>query len=372
MSRLFICIVLIINTLSAYAQVTNTATLDTTDLAIKGKVTISGYIDAYYGYDFSNPISGNRPYSVSMNRHNEFTINLAFADIKYSSERFRARFVPAFGTYMNANYTNEPGTLKNILEGYIGIKLAKNREIWLDAGVLGSPYTNESAISKDHLVYTRSFAPEYVPYYLSGLKLTIPLSAKVNGYFYLLNGWQVIQDNNRGKSLGTQIEWRPTDKLLINWNTYIGDERSELNPLFRTRFFTDIYTIYNPNGKFSGTACFYVGWQEKALANTESRLTHRWWQANIIGRYRFAPKASISGRLEYFSDPEQVQIVPITQERGFSTYSASLGINIQPIENVMIRFESRTFFADKRVYFDNLERPSSRGYLAIANLTAFF
>ncbi|NJN00112.1 MAG: outer membrane beta-barrel protein, partial [Phormidesmis sp. RL_2_1] len=53
-------------------------------------------------------------------------------------------------------------------------QLFKNKQIWLDAGVFGSPYTNESAISKDHLMYTRSFAPEYVPYYLAGVKLSVP------------------------------------------------------------------------------------------------------------------------------------------------------------------------------------------------------
>ncbi len=354
---------------TAFAQVTNTAILDTTDLAIKGKVTISGYIDTYYGYDFSNPANSERPYSVSMNRHNEFTVNLAFA---IGIVAVWARFVPAFGTYMNANYASEPGTLKNILEAYIGVKLFKNKEIWLDAGVLGSPYTNESAISKDHLVYTRSFAPEYVPYYLSGLKLTLPLSPKVSGYLYFVNGWQVIQDNNHGKSLGTQIEWRPTDKLLINWNTYLGDERSAQNPNYRTRLFTDIYAIYNHKGKFSGTACFYIGSQERVLPNTESRVSHNWWTANIIGRYRFTPKVSLSGRFEYFNDPNQVLITPITQERSFSTYSASLGLNIDLLENIMLRFESRSFFARQRVYLDNLGRNSDQSQMLIANLTAFF
>jgi hypothetical protein len=372
MQRILIIGLMLAASFTAFAQVTNTAILDTTDLAIKGKVTISGYIDTYYGYDFSNPANSERPYSVSMNRHNEFTVNLAFADIKYSANNFRARFVPAFGTYMNANYASEPGTLKNILEAYIGVKLFKNKEIWLDAGVLGSPYTNESAISKDHLVYTRSFAPEYVPYYLSGLKLTLPLSPKVSGYLYFVNGWQVIQDNNHGKSLGTQIEWRPTDKLLINWNTYLGDERSAQNPNYRTRLFTDIYAIYNHKGKFSGTACFYIGSQERVLPNTESRVSHNWWTANIIGRYRFTPKVSLSGRFEYFNDPNQVLITPITQERSFSTYSASLGLNIDLLENIMLRFESRSFFARQRVYLDNLGRNSDQSQMLIANLTAFF
>lgn len=87
-----------------------------------------------------------------MARHNELNINLAYISVKHSSPRIRAKFVPCFGSYINANYALEQGTLRNVVEGNIGIKLFKNREIWLDVGVLGSPYTNESAISKDHLI----------------------------------------------------------------------------------------------------------------------------------------------------------------------------------------------------------------------------
>lgn len=155
-----------------YSQVINTATLDTTDFNFEGKVRVEGYLDVYWGYDFTKPADGNRPYFVSMSRHNEITVNLAYIDVKYSSSRLRARFVPGFGSYINANYATEPGTLKNIVEASAGVRMFKDKNIWIDGGVLGSPYTNESAISKDHLAYTRSFAPEYVPYYLSGVKLS--------------------------------------------------------------------------------------------------------------------------------------------------------------------------------------------------------
>jgi Putative beta-barrel porin-2, OmpL-like. bbp2 len=156
------------------------------------------------------------------------------------------------------------------------------------------------------------------------------------------------------------------------WNTYLGDERSGQNPNFRTRLFTDVYAIYNPNGKFSGTACFYIGSQEQILPNTESRASHNWWTANIIGRYRVTPKISLAGRLEYFNDPNQIQITPITPEPSFSTYSASLGLNIDLIENIMLRFESRSFFAKQRVYLDNLGRTSDQTQMLVANITAFF
>ncbi|MCU0443869.1 MAG: porin [Microscillaceae bacterium] len=355
-----------------HSQVVNTATLDTNDVKYIGKFRVDGYVDAYYGYDFSNPTSRDKAYFVSSARHNELTINLAYIDVRIAGPRFRARFVPGFGTYMNANYANEPGVLKNIVEGNAGVKLFKDREIWLDVGVLGSPFTNESAISKDHLMYTRSFAPEYVPYYLSGAKLTLPLSKKVNFYFYLLNGWQVIQDNNSQKSLATQVEYRPTNDLLINWNVYVGDERSAARPEFRTRYFSDLYFIYNPQGKFSGTACVYLGNQIAENQLDRSTSNNYWWTANLIGKYKLTNNLALSGRLEYFSDPNNVQITPINPVGAFEAGSASLGLNYQIDNNVFLRWENRTFFSPKNIFQNTDNQAISSNNWMIGSITVAF
>lgn len=339
----------------------------------EGDLTIGGYVDAYYGYDFNEPRNQERAYFVSMARHNEMTVNLAYLSFRYEAANIRAVFTPAVGTYMNANYAAESLTLKNILEGYAGVKLGRN--VWVDAGVFGSPYTNEGPISKDQLMYSRSFAPEYVPYYLSGLRAQIPMGEKWKFTLYLLNGWQLIQDNNTGKSLGTQLEWKPSEKVLINWNTYIGEENSATRPDFRNRYFTDLYTVINPEGKFSATACVYVGVQERK-DTLQNRLENDiWFNANVIGRYRFTEKLSLSGRIEYFDDPKSVQISPVTAAngvQGFTTYSAGLCLNIQAAENALIRFEGRTFWADKNVYLDAKQAPTNQSNLLIAGFTVWF
>ena len=347
------------------AQVTNTATMDTTSFSRKGRVTVEGYIDTYYAYNFNTPPSDDQPYFVSMARHNEVNINLAYIDLKYSSSRLRARFVPGFGTYINANYAAEPGSLKNIVEASAGIKLSEKKNIWIDAGVFGSPYTNESAISKDHLAYTRSFAPEYVPYYLSGVKLTVPLSDKINAYLYLLNGWQQIEDQNKSKSLGTQLEFRATEHLLLNWNTYIGNERSAGDTTIGTRMFTDLYFIYT-KGKLSATGCVYAGLQEQAESSDGV-----WWQANLIGRYNITDELSVTGRIEYFNDPDEVQIVPVTGVKGFESYSSSLGLNYKLAENILLRLEGRTFFSDKYVYVRGEEQVKNSNTIT-SNVTIWF
>lgn len=349
-------------------QVVNTGLMDTTALDYKGKVSVSGYVDTYYGYDFNKPASGDRPYFVSMARHNEFNINLAYADIKYSSSRLRARFVPGFGTYVNSNYANEPGALKNIIEADAGVKLFVDKNIWLDVGVFGSPYTNESYVSKDHLMYTRSLGAENVPYYLSGLKLTLPVNKKLNTYFYLLNGWQQITDQNNGKSLGTQVEYRPNNYILINWDTYMGNEMSTQSPQNRTRYFTDLYFIY-VKGKISATGCIYGGIQDRV--NGTQKSSDSWWHYNLTGKYAFTDKVSLSGRFEYFSDPYSVMVTPITPVTGFSSYSTGLCMNLQVASNVVARFEGRTFFSKQNV-FERDNTYVSNSNLLISNLTIWF
>lgn len=352
---------------AAQAQLINTATMDTIKTNTIGPVAFGGYVDAYYGYNFSQPANGRNPYFVSSSRHNEVNINLAYLDVRFRTNNLRARLVPGFGTYMNANYSHEPSTLKNIVEGRVGVRILPKHEVWLDVGVLGSPYTNESAISKDHLMYTRSFAPENVPYYLTGAKLTVPLSEKVTTYLYFLNGWQVIQDNNKGKAVGTQVEFRPNDKMLFNWNTYAGNENSNQHPDFQGRYFTDFYWIFKPSKKFDATSCFYIGVQKKTNASNES-----WWQANFIGRYHFTEKISLSGRVEYFSDPGMVFQTPVTGVSSFRAFSTGLCGNLMINSNAMFRVEARQFLSPDNIYYNAENQPVASSALLIGSLTVWF
>lgn len=353
------------------AQVSNPGMVNAFDSLQEGKITVGACVDAYYTYDFSMDAPGDRPYFVSSSRHNEMNINLAYADFKYINKQIRAHFMPGFGTYMQANYSREPSALAYFVEANAGVRLSRKRDIWLDAGVLPSPYTNESPLSKDHLMYTRSLAAEYVPYYLSGIKLSVPLSARFNAYLYLLNGWQQIRDDNASKSFGSQVEYRPGKKWLINWDTYIGNEKSALNPEFRTRYFTDAYVVYNPKGKFSLTTCVYGGLQQKA-DTTGKRGSAGWWQANCIGSWKLSNTVRLSARAEYFEDMASTVVSSIYPGTGFSTFSAGLGINISVGNNALIRLEDRQFISRSKVYRNQQGNPSGTANAVAAGLCVWF
>ncbi len=367
MPRIVVLLCFVLTMEWVHAQVINTATMDTVETTVIGHVGLGGYVDSYYGYNFNKPADGYNPYFVSSARHNELAINLAYVDVRYRSKYMRVRFVPGFGTYMDANYATEPGSLKNMVEANVGVLISEKKKIWLDAGVLGSPYTNESAISKDHLMYTRSFAPEYVPYYITGAKLSVPLSGKVNAYLYLINGWQVIQDNNAGKSVGTQLEYRPNSTMLFNWDTYIGDERSTNHPDYRMRYFSDFYWIYRPGNRWMATSCVYVGLQDREGLSSAS-----WWQANFIARYSFTDVVSVSARLEHFHDPSGVIASPVTGTSSFRTTSYGVCANFQLHKMAMFRLEARQFISQDNVYVDRNSNPTTSSTLLVGSLTAWF
>ncbi|MEZ4805609.1 MAG: outer membrane beta-barrel protein [Bacteroidia bacterium] len=335
------------------------------------KFSIQGGIDLYATYDFLQPKDRNRMYSFSSSRSNELNLNLAYISLKYSDKNLRAKFIPGFGTYTNMNYAQEKGSLKHIIEASIGFKPFKRRNIWIDAGVLPSPYTNESAISFEHEIYSRTFGSEYSPYFVTGLKCEIPFSRNVNGNFYLLNGWQTIQNTNNSLSVGTNLKFDLNSRVSINWNTYVGDERTLNTPTYGLRYLSDLYIKYDSKKKWSWSACYYGGIQLKdSLPDYNSQS--QWWQINSVLRYKFTPKVSLAGRLEYFEDAAFTSIEDNGISKGFSTWSSSVCLNVNIQKNAMFRLEGRYYWSEKPVYLKRNGHSVNSNELILANLSFWF
>jgi hypothetical protein len=332
----------------------------------KGKLTLEGYVDGYFAFDFNQPVPFDRPYFVSHSRHNEFNINLAYISLKYNSGMVRAVVTPGMGTYMNANYSAERITLQHLVEANVGVRLFKNREIWLDLGVLPSPFTYENAISLDQIAYTRSFAAENVPYYQTGARLTLPLSLKTTLYLYYLNGWQVIQDFNSPLSAATQLEVKPNSKWTFDWNTYYGNESSPGAPTNRMRYFTDVYTTYSA-GKWSFSADAYLGWQQRR--ETDGIKAYNWWQANVAAKYAVNDQHAFFVRAEYFSDPNKIMLTPNTGADKFRVFGGTFGYTHSFTDQVALRVEGRYFVSPDHIYERN-HQTTGNDFLMTCGLTA--
>lgn len=312
-----------------------------------GGLTISGYTEAYYAYDMNKPADNNRPsFIYSHNRHNEFNLNLGFIKAGYTAARVRASFALAAGTYMNANYAAEPGVLKNILEANGGIKISKKKNLWIDAGIMPSHIGFESAVSKDCWNLTRSMLADNTPYFEAGAKLSYTTE---DGKWLLsgmaLNGWQRITrvSGNSLMSWGTQIQYKPSDKLLVNYSTFIGTDKPDSARL--SRFFHNIYGIFTISSKCGVIANFDIGTEEK----THGSSRNAWYSPALILRYAITGKWTLAGRLEYYSDKNGV-IIATGTPHGFQTNGYSINIDHAPAKNILVRLEYRSLHSKDQIF----------------------
>jgi hypothetical protein len=317
------------------AQVVNTGFADSTGGIRLGSepLVLGAQLDIYRNWGPSR--SQQIPDLVSSSSLNQWAINLALLDLRYQSEQIRSRLMPAFGTYMERNYL--PGEPR-LLEASLGIKPWKKLDLWIDAGLLGSPFTNENPLSKDQPTYTRSLSAEFVPYYLSGVRIGYTWGPRYSTYVYLVNGWQQAVDRVAGQGLVAQMEIRPSSQWLINLNYFGGREEhaSRLipgnnSPMIGWRSLFDAYALYRPTSKTLLTSSLYQGWQ-----NGDT-----WAQGNIVAEHFLNPFWACNLRAELLDDPAGI-VVPKSGNNGSSLWSGySMGLKYRPSHHFVGRLEFR-------------------------------
>ncbi|WP_375415908.1 porin [uncultured Hymenobacter sp.] len=340
--------------LAAAAQTAPAPTRDS--LALPDPLSYYGFVDAYYGYDFRADNGQERPgFLYSHDRQNEFTVNQALIGVRYDDDRVRGALGLHAGSYVVANYAAEEPVFRHIYEAYAGFRPFE--KAWLDVGIFGSHIGFESAISKDNWTLTRSLMAENSPYYEAGARLTYELGPTPYTYqtgsrltltALVLNGWQNIRETNQAKALGTQIQWRPNAKVLVNSSTFYGNEQPP-GETRRRRYFHDFYLTYAATDRLSLALVFDVGKQQ-----SETRARADTWHAGAaLLRYKLADGLGAILRAEYYSAERGVIINSIRPRGGaadFRVAGGSLGLDYQPGRNVLVRLESRTLYGASGIF----------------------
>ena len=324
-----------------YDAISAQSATDTTSSAL----SVSGYVEAYYIYDFGRPQDFDRPDIIfSHDRANEVTINMALAQLDYERQRVRARVGLMAGTYANANYAAEPGVLRNIFEAYGGYRLSERTETWVDAGIFSSHLGFESAVGIECYNMTRSIAAELSPYYLAGVRLQhTPQDDRWYFGFTVANGWQVIQraEGNDGMAVGHQVTFRPNDRLTLNSSSYAGG----FGEPGSTRLFHDFYVIASLTDALDVTAAFDAGIDQVGDEWLD------WYTPVLTARLKASERFTVAGRVEYFHDPNG-QVTETETGPGLETFGYSATLDVNLMRGTKLRFEARGFAAEDESFFD--------------------
>lgn len=335
----FIIILLSITILNSFSQ----------DAAkVASPLTISGYGDVYYSYDFNKPYNHQRqPFMYAFNRHNEVNLNIGMVKASYNTQNIRSNLGLMAGTYVNDNMAAEPGVLKNIYEANIGVKLSKTKNIWIYAGVFASHIGFESAIAMDCWTLTRSIMAENSPYFETGAK--IAYTTNDNRWMLsalILNGWQRIQrvDGNNTPAFGHQVVFKPNARITLNSSSFIGNDKPDKEK--QMRYFHDLFGQFQLTDKFGVTAGFDIGWEQTKKGSSSY---NRWHTFALLGKYALSDKMNLAGRVEYYKDENGV-IIATETPNGFETWGYSLNFDYLISDAAIWRLEGRIFDSKDEVF----------------------
>jgi hypothetical protein len=327
----------------------------------KSPFTFSGYIDTYYSYDFGNPDNHTRPgFLYNYNKHNEVNLNLGLAKVNYAKDNVRGNFAIMAGTYAEYNMAAEQGLLKNVYEANVGVKISKEHNLWVDAGVMPSHIGFESAIGKDCMTLTRSILAENSPYYEAGVKLGYT-SKSEKWYLAImyLNGWQRIQkvEGNQTPAFGTQVTYKPTGLVTLNWSTYVGNEQPDVDR--KWRYFNDFYGQFKVSEKVNLIAGVDIGVQQATNGSSDYDV---WYSPIVVAQYKPTNKIMVAARGEYYQDKKGV-IIATDTPNGFKTYGFSANFDYLAAENVIFRLEARTLNSKDDIFLKNNDPTDSNVFI---------
>ena len=329
----------------------------------KPALTISGYADIYYQYDFNKPDDKLRPpFLYNFKRHNEINTNLILLKAAYDSKNFRANIGVMTGNYARYNLAAEPDFFRYIYEANLGYKISE--KISVDAGILPSHIGSESAIAKDNWNLSRSILAENSPYYEAGIKLNYSPDDKWKFALLVLQGWQNIKDHNSSKSFGTQIVFTPNEKLSFNSSSFIGNEKPDSAK--QLRLYHNFYFTYHISSKLKTLFILDLGAERKI----EKDGYNKWMGTAILLQYSFAKRFAAAARGEFYKDKNGVIVSSYVPSK-FETTGLAFNFDYHPLKYIVIRGEIRYLHAKDEIFQRN-NMPVQSNFSILGSVAFYF
>ena len=294
-----------------------------------GPTTISGFVDAYYGYNYNHPfnnISGLRFFDAPANG---FSFNMAelivdkAPDATSTDSRMGYHVSAGYGlAAANVNSTDVLTDHSNfyIKEAYGSYLAPIGKGLTIHVGKFVTSNGDEVIETNANWNYSRSLLFYYaIPYFHFGVNASYTFNPKWMFTGYLVNGWNntaIIHDSSLGQSSGLlyagSLMYTPNAKWSATENYYAGPvtdaQPSAGTSLNDWKQLSDTVISYTPNTKwaFALNGDYGFGPQGWSCEGTcvKAGPQDKWWGAAGYAKYSFNPKSYFAVRYEYYEDPQ--------------------------------------------------------------------
>ena len=325
-------------------------------------IKIRGWVSAYYDYNFNNPhaavVNDLQPITAIKGANatiqgrtfdihsNSFTLDLAEVEIEKVPERGGVgfKFDMAFGdtqniyndTILAALGSNSQSLFdKTFQHASISYNAPIGKGLRFDFGKFVTHIGGETIESVKNMNFSHSFFYTYaIPFQDTGLRVHYDFNDKVYSEAYLLNGWNVGFDLNRGKTYGYTLGLAPSPHFALYANYLGGPEQPDNSSNWR--HLGDFQINIIPTPKFRTMTNIDVARETKALAGKDVS----WAGISEMLRYRMSERFDPCVRVEWYRDPNGFSTGVAQNLWGFTaTFDTFLGSG--PNDKILIRPEFR-------------------------------
>jgi len=310
--------------------------------SLLGPITLSGFGDVYYGYDYNHPednLAGLRSFEAPTNGFNFNMAELILdkpADATSAESRLGYHVSAGYGyaaKVINGSdvpFGSSSGDNFYLKEAYFDYIAPVGKGLTITVGKFVTPMGAEVIESNANWNYSRGILFDYaIPFFHFGANAKYTFNPKWAVTGYLVNGWNntVIDHDDTGQSsgltYGASVVYTPNAKWTATENYFAGPVIDAFGSGSKTlndwKQISDTVIAYTPNAKwafqvngdyafgpkyYSGSLCSDTVVSFPSTASCTGGSAINYWGGAGYLKYTLSPKTNFAVRYEYFDDTD--------------------------------------------------------------------
>jgi hypothetical protein len=216
------------------------------------ELAINAFVSTGYVYNSGRPGTGTNSYRVFDFNDNSFNLDVAELVVQIAASKpndagFRVDFAAGNSIPQITKTQDQNAAQFDLQQAFASYIAPLGSGLRFDVGKFVTHMGYELIEGYDGYNdnYSRSILFGYaIPFTHTGIKASYAFSSKVAAMVEVVNGWDLLRDNNRSKSVGAQLTLTPVSPLSVLLNWIGGAEIANDNHTNRNVF--DVVAILKP------------------------------------------------------------------------------------------------------------------------------
>jgi Putative beta-barrel porin-2, OmpL-like. bbp2 len=215
-------------------------------------LSVNAFVSTGYEYNSNRPTTGTNSYRVFDFSDNSFNLDVAelvvqIAPTKPNDAGFRVDFAAGNSIPQITKTQDQTAAQFDLQQAFASYIAPLGSGLRFDVGKYVTHLGYELIEGYDGYNdnYSRSILFGYaIPFTHTGVKASYGFSSKIAAMVEVVNGWDLLRDNNHSKSVGAQLTLTPVSPLVVYLNWIGGPELANDNHTKRNVF--DVVAVFKP------------------------------------------------------------------------------------------------------------------------------